>query len=487
MPTIPSKQEGRVEVFGNIFPGSAPTNKWTVDHSKHALGFEQLTDATGALGIDQEGKYFRCIKTKNRPFDKTLCEGLMKIILTGKWVGNGANPFVINQLDILDNGNHRAIAHVWAQQLVNKLPATYADVWPGGKVELDLLVVYGTDPSDKTVDIYDTGKPRGLDDVIYRSEYFADVPDSQRKAMSRTAKAALSLVATRSSQPNICPKRFHGDSMKFLQNHPRFLEAVRVISKEFEKDKIVRRYAPLGRATALFYMMATCRTDGDAYRLADPVSEALMDFSEWEKALTFWKLTVGLAAETQMMRDAICALPDGGTTPQKLAIIIKGWRAFEAYGKVEKSDTELGYNSDQELIERPLCGGIDDGGESDDDDESEETPAAQEAAPPTPAEVAKTAAQIKEENAKALKEKNEKKKAEKKARAEADARAEASANGDGAPRPKPMTRREIQADNTRKAAEADAKLAAANASIAKVAGPATAPRPVPRKPAAAAK
>ncbi len=362
-------------------------NALTVEQAKELLGWEEETEevkfGSDYILTDETGKKIRCTNNaKNRPFYKSWCDQLAQEHLRKHWKLNG-ETVVIGKTGQVLSAQHRLISLILAdQRRLGKQAPHWEEYW-SGPVTMDTLLVFGIAEDDATVNTLDTGKPRSLTDVIFRSAYFANLKVGDRREVSRMADYAIRMLwhRTGASKDAFNPYRTHAESLDFLARHEKVLEAVKHIFEENSDDKISKFFSP-GYAAAFMYLMGTSKTDGDTYRTSDHPSESDLDFKNWNKAEEFWTLFAGASDEVKEARYAIAALVNsetgkGGATPkERTAIICKAWTAFLAKGKIKESDVQLKFHTDDEgirkLVEFPDVGGIDLGEQVEVNDEDEE-------------------------------------------------------------------------------------------------------------------
>jgi hypothetical protein len=168
-------------------------------------------------------------------------------------------------------------------------------------------------------------------------------------------------------------KRTHEESMDFVGRHLRLLEAVKHVTEENGKDKLIARYLHPGYAAALLYLMATGRTErerdgGDGYAEVDNPDESQLDFSLWDRAEEYWRLIAQGDPKVLAIRAGIAATVDmdegaGGTLPERMAVLILGWQQFVDGNMLTPDKLQLKYvrgeDGGRTLAEKPVIGGID--------------------------------------------------------------------------------------------------------------------------------
>lgn len=225
-------------------------------------------------------------------------------------------------------------------------------------------------------------KMRSLLDIIDHNEDFALLPIRDRKECSRMLNVAADLLwqRTGSGSRAFAHHQSHLDPLRYLERHPRLLKCVRHLfhlnSSDGRAISVLKLSA--GQCSALMYLMACAKSDGVEYRKMVSAGENNLDWENWERASEFF---TQLAAGNEMMqalRDALTVLGNqetgvGGTPPEKLATLVKGWLAFRASHHIAANgqpnwsitaeDVKLKYVTDQNcvvnLAEHPEVGGID--------------------------------------------------------------------------------------------------------------------------------
>lgn len=355
----------------------------TVEDSKALLGWEVTKNKNEALLTDLQGNFIKCTNNlRNRPLYLSSVEERMQDMLNKRWVYNG-EPIIVGKTGILLNGQHCLIAHVLAEQTRTGDNADYwATIHGDTPITLAKPCIYGIEESDQIVNTMDTCKPRSLADVIYRSEYFASKGNSERKLVSSMTDHAIRLLWYRTGwcHNSFVKKRTHAEALDFLERHKRLLKAVTHIHEENKAgdDGVKNRigmFIPVGYASALLYMMGSCKTDGDEYWNADPPREMksknqeLMDWSTWDKAEEFWTLFAQGSKGNPDFKHLYAILTDltnseNGTLIEKLSVIISAWNQWIESGQITKQSVKLKYHEDPEsgvrtLLTIPDLNGID--------------------------------------------------------------------------------------------------------------------------------
>lgn len=376
-PVAPAKKPGKgaklaeravvyPKVGAELFQASEG-KPFTSDKAKSLIGWDDtITDNEYDL-VDVDGKKVRLQHNpKNRKFDKALAKTWQSEILQGHWRLNG-ETMIIGKYGSTVSAQHRLAALILAVQEWRKSPES----WPYWKEEptIDCIVIYGIDEADETVNTIDTGKPRSLSDVIYRSELFAGMQDKDRDVASKVCANALKFFAHRSgSWANaFAPKRTHAEFLDLLERHSRLLDCVKHCFMDNGKNNTIGKLIPVGMMAALMYLMATSNTDPADYRHAERPDEDLLDFKMWDKAVAFVSDIASNAKRVAAIKDAIEETYEHGhgtgENYKKVAVITKAWHCVAANKPINAAALALTYATDEDEIETldetPVVGGID--------------------------------------------------------------------------------------------------------------------------------
>lgn len=231
-------------------------------------------------------------------------------------------------------------------------------LWPE-QPTIEALVFYGADESHFTVSTLDNVEPRTMTDTVYTSELFRELPGPAHKECSKMLASAVSFLWDRTGAGDSKSQShaaFDGEKtnsalMGFQARH-RTLDKYVLKMHEIDSDKrmiSVGYKVKAGDCSALMYLMASGKTDGDMYRsmespqeLADESGSGI-DFQLEKKAFQFWH---DLANDKVMDVDAeFEKLLKGGPIPAplKYAIFVKAWKAYLANkgGIVTSEDVDM--------------------------------------------------------------------------------------------------------------------------------------------------
>jgi hypothetical protein len=293
---------------------------------------------------------------------------LCQEILRKQWQLNG-ETIIIGKTGLVLDGQHTLIALVFANQKWTDKQGQYQAIWPTAPT-ISKVVVYGIEETDAVVNTINTGRPRTLTDVIYRSEYFQGVKVNARRKLAKMTDHAVRQLwdRTGAGMDAFTARKTHAEALDFIARHPRVFEAIKHIYEENGTDGRLKPYLGPGYSSALMYLMAGCTTDrdkddGTGYTNVPAPSENQIDFEHWDKASEFW---VKLAAGDKGMapiKAAIADIGDGITLDERMAIVVKGWNAWVEHGKITAKDLQLVYATNEAgndvLSEIPIVGGID--------------------------------------------------------------------------------------------------------------------------------
>lgn len=350
----------------------------TEETAKKLLGWREAEEKEQPLLTDHEGKKIVCTHNLcNRPFNLSDAYKYAQEILNGRWEINGETISIGWYGNVL-SGQHRLIATILAAQLYRENPTDYP-FWEK-EPYLVTIIVFGVSEDDKVVNTIDTGRPRSLSDVIFRSDLFSDIKTlKDKKELSRIAEFAVRFLWNRTGVDDaLSLKRTHAESLDFLAHHKKILKCVRHIHEENEEDGSLQLYTKsLGTASGLMYLMSCCKSDLEKYK--NKRQESSLDFSTSDKAEAFW---TELGHKAKTMRElrtqlGIMANRDASSV-DRAALITKGWLSYVAGKPMTENSLALKFTSDDDgyrtLIEFPTVGGIDLGNPKDRETEEESPP-----------------------------------------------------------------------------------------------------------------
>lgn len=332
----------------------------TASQAKEIIGWQVEGSSkfkTDYLLKNTDGKKVRCVNNvSNRPFYLATCNALVQDILHGNWKFNG-EPIIVGEFGFVLNGQHTLSALILANELWEKSPESYP-AW-NGPPQIEKMIVFGVKEDDKTINTMDTCKPRSLADVLYRSEFFKDHKASERRKIARTCSYAIRTVWERLGvRQALSITMTHAELLGFLEKHMRLVEAVNFIQIENGHENILNSICSLGTLSGLLYLMASSKSDPEAYRYDQ--TENSLDFSNWDKAEEFFVLISSKNKAVDPLLSAIKDLGSLGSRAERVALVCKAWRLW-LNGKLANG-LQLRYTEQEGLkvlAEVPLVGGID--------------------------------------------------------------------------------------------------------------------------------
>lgn len=303
----------------------------------------------------------------NRPIYNSNLLMIKQDILRKRWIFNG-ETIIIGRTGLILDGQHSLIALVLAVEEWLKNPETFDD-WDNEPF-IEKIVVYGVDEDNETVNTINTGKPRTVSDIIYRSELFVNMLPSERQRVSGYASESIKWLWDRTGAKDNAfgITRSPSEAFNFIENHPRIVDCVKHIYEEDGKEKSLTRLdIKPGMICCLLFLQATSKTTEKGikdYFLKR--NEFELDFSLWDEACDFW---VELAADSSKMKHLRSALEnlqdveDGANrTNERINVICKAWIGY-LKGKITEKSLELDYreNTEEQLLltEFDTIGGID--------------------------------------------------------------------------------------------------------------------------------
>jgi hypothetical protein len=499
---------------------------WTPEGEKEKYGDDYLL-------IDDVGKKIRCSNNShNRPFTEPWAQTLKFDILKRFWHFNGESIIFSGTRKAVKevlSGQHRLIGLILADQAWHseRQQDHWKDFWEQPPV-IESLVVYGVDSSPATLRTLDNVRPRSISDVLFTEPVFEKARPADRKPLCRMVEHAIKFIWERTGakdRPFGAKGISQSEAIEFLNHHSRLLKAVKHV---YEEGEALRPYVSLGTASGLLYLMAAVNTDTDDYRNAEPPSEKKIDFSTWDRAEEFWVVLGSSTKEFIHVRSKLKfpRVPSDAketdiddeedskvTRAEVSAVLAKAWIQFKDHHKITPEDLDLEYAENDDgariLVDPVGFSGIDLGDPRIQDyldrkereaakekKAQEEIESGETAKKLLPGEVktdeqyaAERKASKEEQKAKLLKNRadrkprptdgltEEGKEAQKK---ELESKEAANGTKDGPPPKAPpvpkklraSTRKEIEAENTRKAAEADKLLEQEKQERAKASPPA---------------
>jgi hypothetical protein len=330
---------------------------------------------------DANGVKVRCTNNQiNRPVYFANITKLRQDILRGEWRLNGS-PRVIGKTGQLIDGQHTLISLVLAAQLWRKDQALYQDIWPG-EPTIDTLIVFGIDEDDKTVNTFDTGKPRSLSDVLYRLPYFREKSRKDRERMTRALDFAIRNLWLRTGvKASFEIKPTMAEQVSFLVRHPKLIDCVDVVYELDGDDRHISRYLSLGVAASLLYLFGCAGAKRKAYHQAEEPNEGLLTWKFYKTARTFFQEFAEGADSVIALRHRLATIGDdidSVSRKVKEALFVVAWNAYVDEKPVDANSLLLDFSTNDDGITRlatiPGIGGIDIDANYEVSDETRELP-----------------------------------------------------------------------------------------------------------------
>jgi len=362
---------------------------WTPE----AEGGEKFGD--DYLLLDKYNRKVRCTNNvRNRPYYESLADDRAQDILNRRFEFN-AEPMLVSREGWVLDGQHTCGGLVrayerWLLDRDEKGNRIWLEQWPEDKYPdgptIDKVIIYGISSADAVVNTMNTGKPRSLADVLYRSPYFASLParDSKtgvdRLSAGRVTSSAISHVWSRTGMylSNFGSRRTTAEAVAWLESHGgtkgKFLAGVKHVL-ECDKDDRVSSLVSLGYAACVLWLQACSTTDEDKvgkYYSDDERSGKRLNFGQWDKAVEFWSEfgktkddePVGPLKELTASLRAINDSEEEGANAnlERNYVITRAWNRFAGGKKVRDEDAKLVYlradrHGIRRLDESPELGG----------------------------------------------------------------------------------------------------------------------------------
>lgn len=376
MPKRSTRQPSRM-MFPHITVHKAQGEKClTQEKIDQLLGWTVVQDGAPYHLKDKEGNFiFMTKNTLNRPIYQGLLNTYAQEHLRRRWRLNG-EPTIIGQFGTVLDGQHSLISCKLAEQMRKKDPEKYAEWWDS-PVTMERIIVYGIEENDDTVNTINTGKPRRMNDVLYRSEWFRDKEPPVKKLLAKITSYAIDFLWMRTgadlkSEGYYAPKRTHPEMMDFVRRHPRLLEYASFINDHFGGGQTWADNVSLitpGYATACLYLMASSSSEGDIYRGGDR-AEIDLEWENEDAAKDFWEKFSNSDPDMKILRDTLGRMnkpdPDGKlpSTLEKVSVLARAWLAFVHEKPITTPAIKLSYSNGTNgqtptLKDVPEFGGID--------------------------------------------------------------------------------------------------------------------------------
>lgn len=273
-------------------------------------------------------------------------------------------PIIISRTGQCQSIQHRGIGFVYAYQLwensgPDKPGVNWRDLWPEAPV-FETVLVLGTSDSEKVVSTLDNVLPRSEADVIFTSDIFKGAGRGERKLVSAMLASARELLWNRTGAGK--PGAFaqfltNSTKQQFYHAHESLKDCVKHLFRE-NKDRAfsIHGISP-GQAAGMMYLMGSSMSDPDEYRNDLPRCEkgnsgSGLDWSNWDKAVEFWQyLAKGLGAKIdtvagRALRDTVRPLVDavanftggvGSNQAEKQVILARAWSRWMEENELDES------------------------------------------------------------------------------------------------------------------------------------------------------
>jgi len=323
---------------------------------------------------DETGRQVQCTNNlNNRPIRPRQVEAVRQEILRKQWQFNG-ETIIISRSGKVFNGQHRLVGLVLASEFWEKHKDDYPE-WKTAPV-INTIVVFGIADDPAVQNSIDNGVSRTLQDVLYLSPYFRDLGVGDRKNMSKMAAHAVKMLWARTGQgaSAYSPNRTHTESIEMIDRHDRLLQAVKFIYELNKGENVLGKLVTPGYCSCLMYLMGVSASDPKVYYAKSFPDESDLDFTMWEKAEEFFtRLAAGdvIFSDLRHLYAEICTHNNdeesqglGGTSDERVALMIHAWLQFSQDKPMTKGAIRLEYTVKEEikrLASFPSVGGIDKG------------------------------------------------------------------------------------------------------------------------------
>ncbi len=308
---------------------------WKVEANGVKFGDEFLVEVPGIGKVRCDNNYVPG-RYSNRPvYWDSLVVPYAQDMLNKNWKFN-MEPWIIGKTGCVLDGQNSMLALKYANILRNGKDKEHWDaVWGEGvPVTINKLVCFGCDEADDVINSMNTGKPRSLADVMYRSPHFASMKAGERKVAGRMAEHAIKLLWHRTGEKvdAFSPRMTQTEATEFMTRHERLVRCIKHIMTEDPDKKGLKHYITPGYASAMMYLMASCNSDPEKYRAAEGGgTDKELKWDNWSKAVSFWNGLI--AGKFKAVREYLAELggesgDEGVTRVEKLAVIVKAWNAF---------------------------------------------------------------------------------------------------------------------------------------------------------------
>lgn len=348
-----------------IFAESKDDGPLTEEIASRLLGYQ--------ISKDEESDYdeflYRCPvsnrtvindnNNQNRPFMKALAWHWSNVVLSRQWKVNGES-MIIGETGMTLDCQHRLNGLMIAVARWRAAPEDFP-AWDSEPF-IESFVVYGISENRDVVNTINTGKSRSIADAIYASGIFEGVSAKESRILSKAVAFAIRLIweRTGAGADYITDKTTPVEALQFLDRHQTILPMLQELyDLDNEEDSAISNYLHIGYATALMYLMSTCKT-GKAYFEADERDEDNASFSGSTKAKNFWeRIAKGDEIAQPLLRVLDKFKAEEASQLHYIAAIVKSWNLYVKGQDLTNSKIKPKQNEFGVLTENPVIGGLD--------------------------------------------------------------------------------------------------------------------------------
>lgn len=413
---------------------------FSVQQAMDYLGWTQLGDVKGRMLQDVKGNSIQLYNNRgNRPIDEGWVKTLAQIILNKQWEMNW-QPILISKYGNVVSGQHRMIALVFAEQMRTdpKQAAHWKEVGWTKPVTIDVLLIEGTEEGGNFTRTVDYTRPRSDSDILYcdRDFFTKNQGSKERELLCRVAGNAIRFLWDRTgrNKATYSSKFTPTELVDWFRSHPSLEDVVKTVESNNTASKgNLAYFLPLGKMSAMTYLMAASTSDPDAYdhtekslaldqklstgdtgrkgEIFETVLERACGFINNINSKTDRTIALERWIEKRHQEAVAAGVTTGITEDEKLCAVAKAWNRFlhlQSSEKLTVGEVKLKYVLDDgklHLEEHPRVSGgegmgIDFGGSKQRDDLTSTNPEP-EVGDPDPDDLAAAAAKVKDKHAEA--------------------------------------------------------------------------------------
>lgn len=356
----------------------------TAAKARQLLGWEEETD-TNPFGDDflfkHGDKKIRLSNDRgNRDISQSWVNQFTQDILTRDWAGPTTLPgetingegILITRSGQVAQGQKRLLAIILAEEKWAKKGSRWKSYWKTEPI-LETLVVYGISDDPRVVQTLDNNQPRSLADVYQTTGFKGSAISRKEKSLgAKMLAAATNFLWERTVVREEVLDQFqtHSASQRFLQNHRKLLECLDFVWKLNENRGLTLLGLSPGHCSAMLYLMAASHTDYDEYHAAATPSDKKCNWDNWDKACKFWQEVIkGDKGKLALLPKVLGRLQDfdtglGGRITEKVCVLAKAWGIYLNKEEITEEGITPVYDLNRDnltLNDFPLFGGIDAG------------------------------------------------------------------------------------------------------------------------------